>query len=557
MNTTTDAGVLGDRLVRRELSDGRTVELVETTVEVAAFDPEKRTVEVLASDATLDRYGDRIEVEGWQLEQYANNPVVQINHSYAVQDNVGTATVRKTPQGLRASITLNADDPAAEMVSTKLRNRSVRAVSVGFLPREWELIRDEQGKATGGIRFVKSELLEISFVAVPANANALVISNSLDPERETEMNLTELETRLIEQGEWLKKIEDDLARKSAHAAAATAPVQLGNGHYLLRREHRMLDLPGIDRSRFEDLGPNPAGEVIRGLITGKWASPELRAAGEGNSTAGGFLLGLPVSSYFIDLARNKARLFEAGAFTIPMEDARLRVARITTDPSPEWKAENASGTEASIVFGAWDLRARTLFCYVKCSNELLADAPNAASLIESTLAAAIAVELDRVGLVGAGGGEEPVGLQYTSGVGTETSVASPVYADFVNAQTDVRTANGEPNAIILHPRDLGTLNKLTGAVEGQPMQMPPCLVGLPWLHTSQIPTTLGAGANESVAFVGDFKQMGFGIRRTVEILASPHGDALAANQTWVRAIVRADVLVARPSHFSVLSGITA
>lgn len=232
------------RLVKRSLPDGREVEFVERALAVAGFDAEARAVDVLASDASVDSYGDVIEVEGWDLSRYEKNPVVLINHRYTVESLVGTAVARKDDDGLRATITL--DDPSlnpdAGMVARKLAAGSLRSVSVGFLPQEWELIRDEKGNWTGGFRFTKQALIEISFVPVPANGNAVIGASATPAPRQAPAVITPVETqqetrsmenhdkqmeatikalqdkleaqgeKMVAQDEWLKKVEDDLAK---------------------------------------------------------------------------------------------------------------------------------------------------------------------------------------------------------------------------------------------------------------------------------------------------------------------------------------------------------
>lgn len=55
-----------------------------------------------------------------------------------------------------------------------LEQRVIRSVSVGFSVQKAEPITDENDKRTGGYRFLKSTLLEVSAVSVPANSEALL-----------------------------------------------------------------------------------------------------------------------------------------------------------------------------------------------------------------------------------------------------------------------------------------------------------------------------------------------------------------------------------------------
>lgn len=164
-----DAG----RLVQRTIA-GETVDVVEKDFHVLSYDAETRTGEIVASDETVDRYGDIVEAAGWDLENYMKNPVMLIDHSYSVNDIIGQCVPRVEGNKLVARFIL--DDPAsnrqAAIVANLIKNRSLRAVSVGFSAKSYERIEDAEGKWTGGFRFTNQELLEISWVAVPANPNA-------------------------------------------------------------------------------------------------------------------------------------------------------------------------------------------------------------------------------------------------------------------------------------------------------------------------------------------------------------------------------------------------
>jgi hypothetical protein len=67
--------------------------------------------------------------------------------------------------------------PLAETIFRMVKAGYVKATSVGFLPIEWGWSKDKSRPF--GIDFTKQELLEISIVPVPANANALAEARRL------------------------------------------------------------------------------------------------------------------------------------------------------------------------------------------------------------------------------------------------------------------------------------------------------------------------------------------------------------------------------------------
>lgn len=146
-------------------------------------------VNIVASTPQEDSYGDIIVQTGWDLARFKANPVLLIDHGEASGSLFGgrMATIRSVVgQGVRGTIKKSKDqlelqgklddesNETANLLRARLANGSVKTVSVGFVPLAWERIEDEDGEWTGGFKFLKSELLEVSFVAIPANTEATV-----------------------------------------------------------------------------------------------------------------------------------------------------------------------------------------------------------------------------------------------------------------------------------------------------------------------------------------------------------------------------------------------
>jgi hypothetical protein len=154
-----------------------------------------RQMRFVASDETVDRYGDVIVAKGWQLDAFKTNPVLLLDHQADAEHIVGNVTdIQVTGKRLIATATIAdfKDDPAlkdskiretTDTVWALLQNKILRAVSVGFTVNSYddiERILDDEGEPTGGVRYLKPELLELSIVAIPANPNALALSRSLE-----------------------------------------------------------------------------------------------------------------------------------------------------------------------------------------------------------------------------------------------------------------------------------------------------------------------------------------------------------------------------------------
>lgn len=135
-------------------------------------------VSFVASTASVDRMGDVIRQDGWQLDNYKKNPVVLFGHDH--EKPIGRAhNVRVDGGALKADFEFMPEevDPFAAKIGRMVKAGFLNAVSVGFRPLESKPIKS-------GYEFVKTELLEISCVAVPCNQEALAYAKGFMDDRD-------------------------------------------------------------------------------------------------------------------------------------------------------------------------------------------------------------------------------------------------------------------------------------------------------------------------------------------------------------------------------------
>ena len=149
-------------------------------VKRAAGRPKKIKISFIASTDSVDRYGDVINQEGWNIEAYERNPVVLLNHN-ANSLPIGKGAVSVKDGQLVIDVEFDKDDELAQRVERKARSGFLNAVSVGFNPMEAiersKLPKDHPAYTErGGNYFNKSELLEVSIVTIPANSEATTLS---------------------------------------------------------------------------------------------------------------------------------------------------------------------------------------------------------------------------------------------------------------------------------------------------------------------------------------------------------------------------------------------
>jgi hypothetical protein len=129
----------------------------------------------------------------------------------------------------------------------------------------------------------------------------------------------------------------------------------------------------------------------------------------------------------------------------------------------------------------------------------------------------------------------------------------------------LREANAaEPYSFIAAPRTFESLDTLVTGITSDRTRLkpPPAWDAYHKYSSNQIPINLGAGTNESECYIGDFAQVMLGMRTnlTIEVsrqAADATGSAFSNLQVWIRAYLRADVQLAHPDHFNVLTGVLA
>ena len=138
---------------------------------VKSFSEDERVITGIASTPSPDRDGDILEPEGAEFGS-AIPFLWQHDHSRPV----GQCTVRRVREGLEITAMLVKPEPgmpsqmAARLdeVWAAIKTGLVRGLSVGFRPHEYTFLDG------GGLHFLRWELMEVSAVTVPANAECTI-----------------------------------------------------------------------------------------------------------------------------------------------------------------------------------------------------------------------------------------------------------------------------------------------------------------------------------------------------------------------------------------------
>ncbi len=144
---------------------------------------EKREFTVVLTTNKVDRDGERVHIPGFKFKDYLEkNPVIVLDHD--TKERVGKAlSIKPDSRATKVIMTGKFADkgtvPAADIEWERVKQGITSAVSMGFMvlatrrPTAKEIEKYGEYRTT----LYETNLVEISFVGVPANEDARVISH--------------------------------------------------------------------------------------------------------------------------------------------------------------------------------------------------------------------------------------------------------------------------------------------------------------------------------------------------------------------------------------------
>lgn len=206
------------------------------------------TFEFIISTEDVDRQGEIVMQDGWDLTHYKNNPIVLFAHDYyslpiGCADEVYVENKKLIAKGRFASAEAN---PIAQQCRKLYDEKILRTTSVGFIPREMD-----------GNKITKAELLEFSLVPVPANPNALSLAKEMGWDI-PELIKKGIFSEVVKDGEPIETIEPEPTQEAtAEPTEEEKPIVEEKGavaDVLNAREAQTWDDVDTKYSYLEDLG---------------------------------------------------------------------------------------------------------------------------------------------------------------------------------------------------------------------------------------------------------------------------------------------------------------
>jgi len=186
--TVKDGGPWLTERLRSRLASAEAGKAETKRVLIAVVKSETGDTQILTfvgSTEDVDRDGDILRVNGWDLAAYKQNPLflwmhdafgLPIGRAVKVTKNLADKRLEFEIEFVRMEVY-----PFADTVRRLYLGKFLRATSVRFRPQKvlvpkTEEERQAMGLGPFGIEYVKQELLELSAVTVPANPQALRLS---------------------------------------------------------------------------------------------------------------------------------------------------------------------------------------------------------------------------------------------------------------------------------------------------------------------------------------------------------------------------------------------
>lgn len=196
----------------------------------------------IASTNSVDRMGEIIDNNGWDLKAYKKNPIILWAHDHS-EPAIGVSTktwVEGTGKKAKLMIkpVLHDVTERAKAVKTLVEMGIIKTLSVGYKNLE----------SPDGVTLTKNELLENSFCNVPANADAMVTAyKSLKDagfEKKTIQEVgipTEVIDKLVEMEKDIQELQSTVKALSVNPSEKITRERLSMNKVIARAADKILE----------------------------------------------------------------------------------------------------------------------------------------------------------------------------------------------------------------------------------------------------------------------------------------------------------------------------
>lgn len=322
----------------------------------------------------------------------------------------------------------------------------------------------------------------------------------------------------------------------------------------------------------DNYADHPYGELAAKSISGQ--DTKTKSLNASSQTAGGLFVQDTTADAVIELLRPQIALMALGPREVPLPGGTLILPTHTSGSTGTWLGEEEEIGFTQPAFGEKTLRGRTYAAMVLISNKLLRSASiQMDAFVSNDLRMDAGTALD-LAFIRGNSAARPKGVRYL-GTATATSNATAtldtIDVDMVGCLARMGAA-GLP---------MGRLGSMFSWREWQKLfnlrftsgdryvyrdeLITGNLLGFPYRRTSNIPTNLGGGTNESEFYFMDMDHVvvgrgeAFAIDISTEATVNVGGtqtNTFQKNQSAVRMMLEADINIRHASAVQIVTGVT-
>jgi len=567
------------------------------TAEIKA-DTDERTLTAIASTSNPDRDHDVLPSDGWNLKNFKKNPVMLYGHD---SRDLPVATVTDIKQdGEKLVFKARFPKPGihdfADKVYELYKDGILRAFSVRFSSKDYEK------NDYGGLTFKKSELLEISAVTVPANAEALVqqvkqlkesdndMADTKAPEKKV-LTMEEVEAKIKEMTENMEKNATEKANALFEDTKKEYEETIKEQRKALEELNKRLnELKEAEKARAEaekiakeqekkEIGAmKKAPAVIEkhtdetrvkdyfmAMLNKDYAG--LKDLSEGTDKYGGYLVPNEFRNQILQIMGDGGVARREGT-VINMSGDTLNIPRLDTKTAVSWTAESGTISSGTPEFGTVTLTAKKAALIVPVTSELFEDsAVNLQQILAGMFAEKIAEAEDTQAFTG--DGTVFTGILEESDINTvtmgsgDTTFAKVALDDLFNLIAAVKQSVARNGKFFMHRTIWSTVKNMTdtnGNYVFNPTDQ--TLLGYPVVFSDDMNSISDSAISTVFMGFGDMRNIYIGDRRKISIALADQATVGATNlyekdMLALRVTERIGMAIALPQAFAVLKTASA
>jgi HK97 family phage major capsid protein/HK97 family phage prohead protease len=262
-------------------------------------------------------------------------------------------------------------------------------------------------------------------------------------------------------------------------------------------------------------------------------------------TAGGNLVATELSSDFISLLKNASVLAQTGSTILTGLSGNISIPRQGSQQTSYWVGEGSNVTESDMTIEQVNMTPRTIGAMTDISRKLLIQSSlDVESLVRSSLASSVALEIDRAALYGLGSSSEPLGLHNVTGIATENvGNNDPSFGDVVNMESDISVGNALTGSLayVTRANIAGAMKvKTKDSGSGRFVNEDGVVNGYPLYVSNQI--------EAGDIWFGNWSELILGYWSGLDLQVDPYTGGASGN-VRVRVLQDVDVAVKHPASF--------